>query len=260
MHLVSEDPFIEAQPQLIARHRPSNAYLTTTRNFACGGFCASKRRDDVRDGNNLDRGRPHDKRQKQFGYRCSGPPWRADVVHQIEDAVGRMTRLRTTVVAAFALCFVAAALFLARPHAAPSFKINVVSAAEEQTWIDAVKTRRLSDDSTVWEALQFAEKMRPSEFKVGPFDVGHGVDGEPGYVGIRYWIGAKRLLEDAFEDLGYVVRQGARPEVSVPVGAAIPEGKLVMRRLQAGRDDFLRYIDEKYKQNCMGGPDKDKIC
>ena len=77
-------------------------------------------------------------------------------------------------------------------------KMHLLSPTEERKWVNAVKTHRTEDGATVEEVLRFAEKMRPKEFKSGQMGVGYnGGSGEPDSVGIDYWIGAKRLKDDA---------------------------------------------------------------
>jgi hypothetical protein len=91
------------------------------------------------------------------------------------------------------------ALAIGGDHANP----KVLPSREERHWIDAVKNHRTMDGATVLQVLQYAEQLRPSEFKFEFNGVGYnGATGAPDGVSISYWIGAKRLKDDYFVDLG----------------------------------------------------------
>lgn len=133
-------------------------------------------------------------------------------------------------------------------------KLKVLPAAVEAKWIQAVKQHRTKDGATVSDVLAYAEKMRPHKFKAGRFDVGYnGATGAPVSVGIGYWIGAKRLPDDAFVDLGYPMSADGR--VMTP-----PSEEATSAALEGGRETFLRAVDETYRETCRPDPNDAPSC
>lgn len=133
-------------------------------------------------------------------------------------------------------------------------KPKVLPAAVEAKWIQAVKQHRTKDGATVSEVLAYAEKMRPRAFKAGRFDVGYnGATGVADTVAIAYWIGAKRSPDDAFVDLGYPMSPDGK--VLAPLSA-----EETSAALEAGRDAFLRAVDETYRATCRPDPDDAPSC
>jgi len=87
-----------------------------------------------------------------------------------------------------------------------------------------------------------AQKMRPREFKAGRFEIAYnGATGAAESVAIAYWIGSKRLPDDAFADLGYRMS----PDGKV---LATPSEQATSAALESGRATFLRAIDETYHE------------
>ena len=148
------------------------------------------------------------------------------------------------------------AVFAGAAHADMEFaKPKSLPDAEEQRWVDAVKSRKTDDGATVLEVLQFVAEMRPREFKFGNIGVGYdGETGEPDIVGIDYWIGLKRLPDDQIVNLGYEVqRKGSSFDIE-------PIGWPVSIALDHGRDAFLDAIDEEYEALCVGPGTRRKTC
>ncbi len=52
-------------------------------------------------------------------------------------------------------------------------KAKALSNGEEKNWLEAVKRRQTADGATIWQVLQYAEKMRSRKFKIGSADVGY---------------------------------------------------------------------------------------
>lgn len=129
--------------------------------------------------------------------------------------------------------------------------------AEAKRWIAAVEGHRTKDGSTIIEALRFAEKMRPSGFKFGNFDVVYQGD-EPSGVTIDYYIGLKRSDVDQWTAFFEVKRDGRHIIVS-PVqhetGFSLPSDAI-----EAGRDALLRFVDDEYEQRCVEYGSNRKLC
>src|SRR4051794_29982258 len=81
--------------------------------------------------------------------------------------------------------------------AAAEWKAKVLPKDEEARWVDAVKEHKTLEGTTVSEVLQFVEKLRPRELKVGEIAAGYNTTGNPGGVTVCFWIGLKRLPDDA---------------------------------------------------------------
>jgi len=140
------------------------------------------------------------------------------------------------------------------------WKAKELSQVDEKKWIEAVKQRKAADGATVWQVLQYAEKMRPKKFKVGAIEVGYnGRSGDADGVGVGYWIGMKRLEGDSFTDLWYDI------EIKESKARAIPRennytSETITNAIEFGRDKFLIYIDDMYAQTCMDTETKHKLC
>jgi len=83
-----------------------------------------------------------------------------------------------------------------------------------------------------------------------------GSDGGTGAadtVAIGYWIGVKRLSDDAFVDLGYHMS----PDGEV---MAVPSEEVTSTALEGGRDTFLRAVDQTYRITCRPDPDDSAFC
>lgn len=142
----------------------------------------------------------------------------------------------------------------------PLTKIKALPNDEEKHWVTAVKDRATGDGATVSQVLSFVQKLRPREFKVGDITVGYnGGSGTPESVLICYWIGMKRLPDDAYCNIGYDVKSdGKNLTVSVPKNEVGIE--LGVEALERGRDAFLAYIDGMYQDTCLDAETHKKIC
>lgn len=143
---------------------------------------------------------------------------------------------------ALALCSTAPAL--AQDHA----PIRALSKADDARWISTVRTHRTQDGSTVAEVLAYVERMRPRRFKAGSFEVAYnGATGMADTVAIGYWLGARRAPGDSYVDLGYDL---------TPAGAirSVAADEVMTTALEAGRQAFLRAVDEAYRRDCHPDP------
>jgi hypothetical protein len=138
---------------------------------------------------------------------------------------------------------------------------HILATEQEKRWIQAVRNRKTADGATVQQVLEYAEKMRPREFKVGKIEVGYNCEtGNPSYVGIGFWIGMKRLPDDVFIGLGYDVST-SDPEIKLSVPKnPMPSVLSITEALDRGRDSFLSYIDDDYESNCVDEGTKRKFC
>jgi hypothetical protein len=132
-------------------------------------------------------------------------------------------------------------------------KINALPPAVEAQWVKNVKNHKTQDGATVWEVMTYVQKMRPKEFKIGTFEVCYDYTGKPVTVCIGYWIGAKRLDGDSFVDLGYDMTPDGKVK-------PVPSNEQTATALEGGRDTFLQYIDEDYKDTCHPDPDEQPDC
>lgn len=139
------------------------------------------------------------------------------------------------------------------------WKPHALASGEAEKWIEAVKNHKTMDGSSVIEALRFAERMRPSAFKVGNFEVGYnGASGEPEGVSIDYYIGLKRSDVDQWTVLFNVKRKNSFFSVSTPsndTGIMLPS-----EAIEAGRDALLLFIDKEYKNRCIEYASGRKLC
>jgi hypothetical protein len=134
-------------------------------------------------------------------------------------------------------------------------KPKTLPAAEEQRWVETVKSHKTDDGATVLEVLQFVAQMRPREFKFGEIEVGYnGATGEPDAVVIGYWIGLKRLPDDQIVNLGYDVHRRASGFDIKPIGWPISIA------LEHGRDAFLDAVGEEYEFLCVEPDARRKTC
>jgi hypothetical protein len=146
---------------------------------------------------------------------------------------------------------------LTAPEVQEFAKPKLLSPSEERQWIEAVQNHRTIDGATVLQVLQYTETMRPGKFKFGSIDVGYnGASGDPEGVAIEYWIGMKRLEDDAFLDLGYMIERDGYSLKIIPPG----ELETTARALEGGRDSFLLLIDKRYEQDCIDVETRAKLC
>lgn len=142
-------------------------------------------------------------------------------------------------------------------HSSERSPARELAPAEAKRWTAAVKAHRTKDGSSIIEALRFAERMRPSEFKVGNFEVVYKGP-EPDGVTIDYFIGLKRADVDVWTAFFEVKRDGRDLLVS-PVqndtGFA-----LASDAIEAGRDALIRFVDEEYEQRCVEYGSRKKLC
>lgn len=139
------------------------------------------------------------------------------------------------------------------------FKAQPLEAAEEKRIIEAAQSQKADDGATVLQVLQYAEKLRPKEFKLAGFEMLYSNDGKPSTVGVCYWVGAKRLEGDQYCDIAYEL-SADRNSFKPSVGAATPEEQreLTVSKVRRGRDAFLKEVDNRYKGECVDG--KKKLC
>ncbi len=144
--------------------------------------------------------------------------------------------------------------------APPGWKAKELPAAEEKQWIDAVKNRPTADGATVLQVLEYAQQLRPARFKFGAFEIGYnGESAKPQTVSVSYWIGAKRLADDYYTDLGYdMKRDGGKLIVTAPQNPYTTD--TIMNALEQGRTPFLLYIDAMYRETCIDSQTKAKLC
>lgn len=143
-----------------------------------------------------------------------------------------------------ALMLFCSAPALAGDHA----PIRALSKADDARWISTVRTHRTQDGTTVAEVLAYVERMRPTHFKAGGFEVAYsGVTGLAESVAIGYWLGARRRPGDSYVDLGYGMTPGGavRP---------VPTDEVMTTALDGGRATFLRAVDDAYRSECHPDP------
>jgi hypothetical protein len=116
---------------------------------------------------------------------------------------------------------------------------------EEAAWIEAVRTHKTKDGTTVEDVLQYVSTMRPGKFTRGVYMIRYNHQNKPAGVRIDYWIGLKREVDDTFFDLGYTGHKTRKGFVLRPVDSLASEA------LDAGRDAFLREMDEDYDRFCI---------
>lgn len=126
-------------------------------------------------------------------------------------------------------------------------------------WVNAVSNHATADGSTVEQVLRYAQSSRPKVFKYkalsGEDDIGYsGATGEPSAVSITYWIGSKRDAESSYVDLGYDMT----PEGTIvaPDTGATP----AVLALEAGRQAFVKWIDEAYENDCRDVSTRKLVC
>jgi hypothetical protein len=130
--------------------------------------------------------------------------------------------------------------------AAKTPDITPLPPAEEKRLTDMAKSRRAADGSTVWDVLQYAEQQRPGLFKVATVDVDYARDSTPTAVSVCYWIGGKRL--DSDQDCKTIGWQIAPDKASLA-----PYQVAATQALEAGREAFVRNIDQMAEKVCGGG-------
>jgi hypothetical protein len=139
-------------------------------------------------------------------------------------------------------------------------KEQPLSAKDEKALIHAAENQVTPDGATVLQVIQHAEKMRPKEFKAGPFEILYTSEGKPTSVGVCYWIGSKRLEGDKYCDISFSFspdHKSFKPEIG-SVSKELQQETAVVKLLQ-GRDVFLKAVDDFYTEACVG-PDKKKTC
>ena len=73
-------------------------------------------------------------------------------------------------------------------------------------------------------------------------------------VSITYWIGSKRDAQSSYVDLGYDMTPGGA--VVLPGAGATP----AVLALEAGRQAFVKWIDEAYENDCRDASTKKFVC
>lgn len=137
---------------------------------------------------------------------------------------------------------------------AQTIKPKALSPAAEAKWVSTIKHHKTRDGATVDQVLAYAAKMRPAKFKVSEIGVGYnGATGEPDTVYIGYWIGAKRLPDDAYADLGYAMTRDGQVK-------SVPSAEVMTTALEGGRDTFLQAVDNAYTMDCHPDPDEEPSC
>ena len=63
---------------------------------------------------------------------------------------------------------------------------------EEAAWIEAVRTHKTKDGTTVEDVLQYVSTKRPRKFTRGVYMIRYNHQNKPAGVRIHYWIGLKR--------------------------------------------------------------------
>lgn len=139
---------------------------------------------------------------------------------------------------ALAFCFAIPARGEAPPH--------LLSQDESRAWISAVSSHRTDDGATVQQVLDYTQKLRPSEFKFGKYEIIYDqVTGNPQYVAVEWWIGLMRLPDDLAVNAFYRVKK-----VSGHL-KAFPAGNMGDIALERGRYQFLGWIDDIYDAICV---------
>ncbi len=141
-------------------------------------------------------------------------------------------------------------------HAAAPM-IHTLPPAKEAAWTSAVQALETADGSTVLQALQYAEKLRPTKFKVDYGGAYQGVTGDPIGISIDFWIGQKRLDGDSYAILFDVKEVDGKPSITFPT---TPGSGSAAEALMAGRDSLLQFIDENYRENCIDPEGDAKLC
>ncbi len=140
-------------------------------------------------------------------------------------------------------------------HAADLAKPHYMSASDEKKWTEAVQNHRTEDGATVYQVLQFVAKLRPREFKFGNIGVGYnGATGAADSVGIDYWLGTKRLPNDALINLAYNVRETESGFAVTPFGWPFSQA------MEKGSDAFLAAVDDEYEGQCIDQETHRKLC
>ena len=124
----------------------------------------------------------------------------------------------------------------------------------QQPWIDQIQQRLTADGSTVSEVLAYAERERPTLFKISDLQVQFDSSGQkPESVTINYWIGSNRKPNDSYVDLSYVLNSQGRVQ-------PIPRSALTLRALEGGKASFIQQVDAIYALACKPLPDSKAKC
>ena len=74
---------------------------------------------------------------------------------------------------------------------------------------------KMADGSTVGQVLEFVATMRPRVFKLQEISVGYGASGSPGGMTVCYWVGQKRLDDDAYCDIAFRINVSGHDVVAI---------------------------------------------
>jgi len=125
--------------------------------------------------------------------------------------------------------------------------ITPLPPAEEKRLVELAKSRRAADGATVWEVLQNAEQKRPGIFKIAIVDVDYAKDSTPAAISVCYWIGNKRLDNDQYcKSVGW--------EIGADRNSLKPYSLAATQAVEAGRDAFVREVDQEYGKACAPAP------
>ena len=155
---------------------------------------------------------------------------------------------------ALALALALAALVVA---AGPA-RSQALSPVAEAAWVSAVQNMKTADGFSVLQVLQYAEKMRSAHFKTGGFlSAYNGADGQPEGVSTDYWIGDKRSEDESFSITFEVMVLDGTP---VAFYAKTPDRDSATEAVMSGREGLIRFVDERYHQNCIDANSGLKFC
>jgi len=121
---------------------------------------------------------------------------------------------------------------------------GVLSNADEQRWIAAVKAHKTGDGRTVADVLSAVEKRSHGRFKVAGYDVMYDWKGQPAEVAIQYWIGSKRARDLVFSDLAYPMNRNGT------IGKLSLTDRPTLGALEKGVEALQAEVDEHFRRDC----------
>jgi hypothetical protein len=100
---------------------------------------------------------------------------------------------------------------------------------------------KIDDGATVIQVLRFVQKLRPGKFEFGSVFIGYNrATGVADAVGIDYWLGMKRLPDDAICKRSSQTRMiSASGEWAARTGSARPEAMAARLKPSAARRDVV---------------------
>lgn len=137
-----------------------------------------------------------------------------------------------------------------------AFHPKLLSADQEKSIVELVKSHRTSDGFTVSDVLQYAETQLPEKFKVAKYDIFYTQAGNPSLVGICYWLGDRRLEDELVCDLDYTMSSDYRtvaPDTS-------DTAKEATKALQNGKATFVAFMQKAYNEQCVDPATGKKGC